>query len=245
MYSAPSAGSSHFHSEQYSKHGSSGLSAPIVTYPVGGSSLSSRFSEHSSLSNGGLTAPVITYPSSGSSSHSSRFSESSSSSNGGYSAPIVAYPSGGSSSSSHFSESSSSSNRGLNAPIIAYPGGGSSSSHFSQSSSSSNGNFGGNVGFASYPQALSSRFSSASDFDSGLGSSFGTSNLHQYMSESERLARLQSQNIQGQHGYKGTSTAHFGNAALVQPSASGGRTKSWEKSSKWASQTDVCLPTIY
>jgi len=57
------------------------------------------------------------------------------------------------------------------------------------------------------------------------------------MSESERLARLQAQNIQGQHGYKASSTADFGNAALIQPS-SGSRTKSWEKSSKWASQTE-------
>lgn len=59
------------------------------------------------------------------------------------------------------------------------------------------------------------------------------------MSESERLARLQAQNIQGRDGYKATQTVDFGNAALVTAPAAGGSAKSWEKSSKWASQSEV------
>lgn len=78
--------------------------------------------------------------------------------------------------------------------IITYPSGGLSSSHISDSSSISSGNQLGGISFG-YPSAnqqLSSRFSS-----SDVGSSFG---LGQYMGESERLARLQAQNIHGQHG---------------------------------------------
>lgn len=60
------------------------------------------------------------------------------------------------------------------------------------------------------------------------------------MTESERLARLQAQNIQSSSGYKASSTVDFGgNAALVAPAATGGRTKSWEKSSKWENQSEV------
>lgn len=58
------------------------------------------------------------------------------------------------------------------------------------------------------------------------------------MSESERLARLQAQNIQSANGYKASSVVDLGGAAVASPS-SGGRTKSWEKSSKWSSQSEV------
>lgn len=60
------------------------------------------------------------------------------------------------------------------------------------------------------------------------------------MTESERLARLQAQNIQSSSGYKASSTVDFGgNAAYVAPATAAGRTKSWEKSSKWENQSEV------
>lgn len=66
------------------------------------------------------------------------------------------------------------------------------------------------------------------------------------MSESERLARLQAQNIQSSSGYKASSVADFGGAKMVAvPVSTGGaRTKSWEKSSKWASQSEVSNKSI-
>lgn len=59
------------------------------------------------------------------------------------------------------------------------------------------------------------------------------------MTESERLARLQAQNIHSQTGYKAASVVDLGNAHLTQAPSAGGQTKSWEKSSKWSSQTEV------
>lgn len=59
------------------------------------------------------------------------------------------------------------------------------------------------------------------------------------MTESERLARLQAQNIQTSSGYKASSVADFGNSHIVPASSGSGRTKSWEKSSKWGSQSEV------
>lgn len=73
------------------------------------------------------------------------------------------------------------------------------------------------------------------------------------MSESERLAKLQSQTVQGQGAYSGSSTVdsefshdnHLGlsgQSGLGNAQGAGGgflRTKSWENNSKWASGTQV------
>lgn len=245
-YVAPVSGG--HRSSSYRESHSSQSAPQTVVYTAPAPTGSSRYSHSESFSKdgltGGYTAPIVTFPTSGGSQFSERTS-SSAGSLGGYSAPIITYPVTAGGSSSQFSERSSSSTGSLGgyaAPIVTYPVGGGSSSHVSESSSSTSGSHGGNVGFVStgFPSSnLHSRF--GSEFGSEFGStSFGsgTSNLDHYISESERLARLQAQNIQGQHGYKGTSTVDIGNAALVQP-ASGSRTKSWEKSSKWSSQSEV------
>lgn len=216
-YVAPASSGGH-HSSSYRESHSSQAAAPqVITYPIGGGS-SSQYQESSSSSTGnrGFTSPIITYP--------------------------VTVPAG---SSSHFSESSSSGNHGgYTAPIATFPvAGGASSSQFSETSSSTGGSHGGNVGFISSGYPIHSRF--GSDFGSEFGSSsssFGSgssSNLVHYMTESERLARLQAQNIQGQHGYKGATTVDLGSANLVAQPTAGSRQKSWEKSSKWSSQTEV------
>jgi len=96
--------------------------------------------------------------------------------------------------------------------------------------------------------------------DAGFGrhdSLFGSqtsSDLSQYMSESERLAREQSRNVQGSGTYHGSALV---DSASRDISLSGGLTgsgglsggegagytkvKSWENSSKWASGTQVRL----
>lgn len=146
-------------------------------------------------------------------------------------------------SSSHYSNkySSSSGNFGGNVGV-AYPTNlGSISSRFSQDSSSSSGNYGGStvgvIGLSPASSQLSSRFGSE------FGSSGVSSNLNQYMSESERLARLQAQNVQSSSGYKASSVADFGGVQSV-PVSTGSHTKSWEKSSKWASQSEVSNQSI-
>lgn len=120
----------------------------------------------------------------------------------------------------------------------------------------SSGNFGGNVGVVGYPSVGSARYeqsrhlsnqnygSTVPVIGSQLSSRFGSSsdvssNLDQYRSESERLARLQAQNIQSSSDYKASSVANFGGIQAV-PVSTGGHTKSWEKSSKWASESEVC-----
>lgn len=60
------------------------------------------------------------------------------------------------------------------------------------------------------------------------------------MSESERLARLQSQNIQTSSGHKaGSTVSNIGDAAYVVQPSNSARARSWEKSSKWASEQAV------
>lgn len=227
-------GSSHKTSSYRESH-SSQAAAPTIVYsaPAPSSSFSSeRYSSSSSAGAAPAIIPVI--PSGGSSrySHHESFSNQGS---GGLVAPVVSYPAGSSAISSRFSESSSSlGGNGLGAAIVSYPsGGGSSASHYE--SSSSNGGFGNNLVTyhpSSHHRQISQRFGE----DIG---SFGSTNLGHYMSESERLARLQAQNIQGQSGYKAASTVDFGNANLIAEPSAGSRTKSWEKSSKWSSQSEV------
>lgn len=176
------------------------------------------------------------------SSHSSSIRESHSSNQA---APQFVYHSAPSASSQFSREhSSSSGNFGGNVGVVSYPSLGSTSSRIREDSSSSSGNFGSTVGVIGYPSSshLSSRFNS--DFDSSSGAS---SNLNQYMSESERLARLQAQNIQSSSSYKASSATDFGGAQLaaVPVSTGGGHTKSWEKSSKWASQSEVSSQSIF
>lgn len=218
-------------------YGGANIISPIVSYPSGASS---SFREESSLHGGfggaSVVAPIVSYPSGGA---SSSYREESSSSRGGFGggsivAPIVAYPSGGASSS--YREESSSSHGGFGggsivAPIVSYPSGGASST-YREESSSSGGSGLGNAGFITYGQPVS-RFGGA-DF----GSSFGSSNLGTYMSESERMARIQAQNLQGSAGYRASSALDLGNAHLTNAGA-GGQTKSWEKSTKWSSNTEV------
>lgn len=225
-----------FSSERYIQSSSSGglrpAIVPVLT-PGGGSSYSRRES-YTKQGSGGVIAPIapiVTYPSGGSS--SSSFREESSSSGGGFGGVQIAtvgVPSGGSSSSSYREESSSSGGGGFGGSIISYPSGGSSSS-FREESSSSGGGFGG--GIVTYPgstsQILSSRFSDAG---------FGHSNLDHYISESDRLARLQAQNIHSSTGYKASSIADL-DGQITQFPSSGSQSKSWEKSSKWSSQSEV------
>lgn len=232
----PSGGSS---SSLYRESHSRQAAAPQIIYQPQPSASSSRFSsERYSSSNSAQQPQVIpvSIPSA-----SSRYSQSESFSNqgsGGIVAPIVQYPSGGSS-SSRFNEQSSSSSGGLGGTafqVTGFPSG--SSSRFNEHSSSSGG-LGGSSFVTGFPSSssnqLSSRFSE-SEFGSGFGQTgFG---LDRYISESDRLARLQAQNIQSRNGYKASSTVDFGNAH-VSPAASSGKTKSWEKSSKWSSQSEV------
>lgn len=95
---------------------------------------------------------------------------------------------------------------------------------------------------------LDSAFSSG--FGAGLFGSQTSSDLSQYMSESERLAREQAQNVQGSGTYSGSalvdSSSRDANLAGGVSgsgglSGSGGFTKvkAWENSSKWASGTQV------
>lgn len=84
----------------------------------------------------------------------------------------------------------------------------------------------------------------------GLFGSQTSSDLSQYMTQSERLAREQAQNVQGSGTYSGSalvdanshdvnlSGSGSGSGGL---SGSGGfsKVKSWENSSKWASGTQV------
>lgn len=112
-----------------------------------------------------------------------------------------------------------------------------------------------------YPSTTAGRYSSAhhgsSQFDG-----HASAGLSSYMSEAERLAKLQAQSVQGSGTYSGSSlvdselSAQHGNSAAgisndnaLQESSgaagSGGagngyvRTKSWENNSKWASGTQV------
>lgn len=102
--------------------------------------------------------------------------------------------------------------------------------------------------------AVDSSFGRFGSQTGGFGS-HSSNDLSQYMSESERLAREQSQNVQGTGTYHGSalvdSAAHDANLA-GGVSGSGGlsggngngaytKTKSWENSSKWASGTQVRL----
>lgn len=56
-----------------------------------------------------------------------------------------------------------------------------------------------------------------------------------YMSESERLARERLHS--GSAGYNAINTVDFGHAHLTP--STGAQSKSWEKSSKWSSQSEV------
>lgn len=229
-------------SRHYTRHVSkvSQQAAPTVIVPAfgGGNSVHTedRFSEIKSTPITPLVYPVL--PSGGS--HSSSIHEESHSSN--QAAPQFVYHSAPSASSQYIRQhSSSSGNFGGNVGVVSYPSLGSTSSRFSHDSSSSSGNFGSTVSAFGYP----SNSQHSSRFGSDFGSSSGvSSNLNQYMSESERLARLQAQNIQSSSGYKASSVTDFDGAQMV-PVSTGGRTKSWEKSSKWASQSEVSNRSIW
>lgn len=233
--------------------------APVYPVSTGGSSsrLSSHRESHSSASNV-LPTQTIVYSSP---SVSQRISESSSRnvvSGGSTPAFVSVAPVGGGSSFSHHSSNylNSGSTGGIVAPIVTYPigGGHSSASKYLHESSSSNA--GGLGGVAVYPSVgvsgsqLGSRFGHSSAFDSGFSSGVSSgltsSGLSGFMSESERLARLQAQNVHSSSSQSGSVYADQYNSgsgltgAYVQPTTgSFGKTKSWEKSSKWASQSEV------
>lgn len=229
-----SAGANSHYTHHVSKVSQQAVPTMITVQPAfGGGSHSvhteSRFGQIKSTPVTPIIYPVLPTGSS----HASTFRESHSSN---HVAPQVAVYHPAPSTSSHYSNkySSSTGNFGGNVGLLSYPSLGSSSSRFSEDSSSSSGNYGSNVGVIGFPSSsqITSRFGSE------FGSSGASSNLNQYMSESERLARLQAQNIQSSSGYKASSVADFGAVQSV-PVSTGGRTKSWEKSSKWASQSEV------
>lgn len=229
----PSSGGGSVHTESRFSEIKSTPVAPLII-PVstgGGSQRSSSFREsHSSHAAPQIvyTAPII--PSGGSS--YSRHESYTNQGSGGQIVPIVSYPSG--SSSSNFREESSSSSGGGygGAHIVSYPSGSSSSSRFREESSSSGGGFGGGV--VSYPSIgsgshLSSRFSDYHDSSFG-----GASDLGRYMTESERLAR---ERLHSSSGFNSINAVDFGHGQLTP--STGSQSKSWEKSSKWSSQSEV------
>lgn len=237
----PSTGVGSIHTEsRFSEIKATPITPFIVPVSTGGNSQrSSSFREsHSSRAVPQVvyTAPIV--PSGGSSSFTRHESYSKHGSGGHVVpiAPIVSYPSV---SSSFREESASSGSGGFGGGHIvsypSYPSGASSSSSFREESSSSGNGFGGShVGVVSYPSVgsgshLSSRFSDYHD------SSFGaSSDLGHYMTESERLAR---DRLHNSAGHNSINTVDFGHAHLTP--SSGGQTRSWEKSSKWASQSEV------
>lgn len=91
---------------------------------------------------------------------------------------------------------------------------------------------------------------SAFGASSGLSTGAGSSGLHHYIAESERLAKAQAQDI----GYGGVraggsqladlSAGYGSNAGLSGGSAGGFKTKSWEKASKWSSQSEVRITLL-
>jgi hypothetical protein len=139
--------------------------------------------------------------------------------------------SGGSSRFSSRHEGFSSGSSFAPTPVMS----GSSGSRFSSSSfgNSNAGGFGG--GMSSFPSRQSTRFGS-STMDSG-------SDLTSYMSESERLARVQAKGVYGSgNSLSGSSLtqSRFDGGDLNSASGGGGadgfaRSKSWQSNSKWSS----------
>lgn len=117
--------------------------------------------------------------------------------------------------------------------------------------------FGSSANFGSSFGA-SHKFGASSNFNSQFGSSFGASSsgLHQYMSEAERLAKAQASGVSVNSGYRtgaiinpefqsgfNAGADSFGTGSVTAGgyggSNAGYKAKSWEKASKWSSQSEV------
>lgn len=210
QYPTVTGGSSHYHKE-FESHSQDNAAPTVVTFTPAGGQSSHVYKKKVVVNQGGGGGAIV--------------------------APIVSYPAGSSSSYIHSSSSQGSGSSGLGGGValINPVSTGSGFTHGSLIDTGFNSN--PVVPVFSNAALLDSRFSGS------LGS-FGSHNsLNSLMDESKRLAFLQSQNLHASNSFTGSSTAGASHAAntgavqFVQPSTYGG-TKSWEKSSKWASQSE-------
>lgn len=232
-------------------------------YPVGGSS---RYVSHQeSHRQTAAPAPIIVPPPQTSS--SSRFSEESHVSNSRQQPQYV--PIEPATDSLRYSAQSEyvNSGRGNGAVYVPVyqPSSGSSHVFNEQSGLSHSGSAnGGYVGrFGNYPQGGivgGGQYRPTARLSTNIFDNHASSGLSTYMSESERLAKLQAQTVQGQGAYSGSSTVDsafsqdssllsgtgglgsgLGVGSSQGTGSNGGfiRTKSWENNSKWASGTQV------
>lgn len=241
-------------SERYSSHLST---APLPVYTQPRSTSSDRYSVHSESVQEPQIYPV--YPVSGGS--SSRYSSSRQESVRQQHAaqPTVILPSPQRSTSSRYSKNEESSSTSAQQPQYyqpIIPTGGISSRYglneeYESNSNSQNG--GGYIPrFGNYPNGGVYR---SNRLGTSLFTDHASQGLSSYMSESERLARLQAHSVQGTGAYSGSSTVDSdfsgmtndlsigtGNSAGLNGVGLGGaafvRTKSWENNAKWASGTE-------
>uniref|UniRef100_A0A182T264 Uncharacterized protein n=1 Tax=Anopheles maculatus TaxID=74869 RepID=A0A182T264_9DIPT len=163
--------------------------------------------------------------------------------------PVVVQPvpiAGGSSSSSRYASSTQEHRAGATGPGYGYvPAGAATSygSQYSNTASSHNSRYkagGSNGGFVHYP-ITNDEFGRRFGAVGGAGGYGAETDLHDIMSESETLARLQAQNVHnGAVTGSGTidTDTRFGGESEGLGTMPGGfqRTKSWSSSSKWASE---------
>ncbi|KAJ6646958.1 hypothetical protein Bhyg_02175 [Pseudolycoriella hygida] len=241
----PSVGTQHVSSSQLQNYRETNAQPyQPITFP-GGSSSRYQLHEESVRESGAPQA--VLYPTQSTSSRlTNQHISSSSTSN---SQPLYVVPP--SSASSHYKSESESynSNRGGGYVPIPYTPSSSSSHYLSENSASSTqGGFGNDFGYRGrYTGGRDSAFNS--QYGSSLFGSQTSSDLSQYMSESERLAREQARNVQSSGTYSGSALVgsssqdiNLTGGASGSGGLSGGsggytKVKSWENSSKWASGT--------